>query len=53
MRLLAAEDVVAEVDAETYAATEKTLIHIKWGWQDGLIHLWVVSSASMIAESRG
>ncbi|KAI9791596.1 MAG: hypothetical protein M1816_003682 [Peltula sp. TS41687] len=40
MRLLAAEDVVAEVDTETYAATEKTMVHINWGWRDGLIHFF-------------
>lgn len=51
MRLLAADDVVAEVDVETYAATEKTLIHIKWGWRDGLIHLLVIRSA--VAEYPG
>lgn len=39
MRMLAAEDIVAEPDVETYAANEKTLYHMKKGWSDGLIHL--------------
>ena len=50
--MLAAEDIVTEPDVETYAANEKTLIHIKKGWRDGLIHLLVVRSEVMVAESR-